>query len=320
MARNRTDVHRPTEINPEDYEFVCVQYLWQTSEPDLGEVFYNKSEREVFNAHREKTGGKFANIEHGGTCYCCGALARYVARYYHEKTNSYIDLGERCSLKLDNGETEAFRTIRRAITNAREAIAGKNKARLILEDAGLPKAWSFYEANRYPEAREERIVVDIVGKIVRYGSASENSLKLIEKLLHYIENKEQIEAEKKAKRDAEKAAAAPCPSGRVKVTGTILTVKVRAHDFGCDLKVLVKDESGFTVWGNLPKDLNSLIEWVEDRNSEENYPRLRVKEPKVEFVATITPSKDDTKFGFFKRPSKAKTICGNDSQETQSNA
>lgn len=318
MARNRTDVHRPTEINPEDYQFVCVQYLWQTSEPDLGELFFNRQQREVFIEHKEKTGGKFANIEHGGTCFCCGAHARYVARYYHAKTNSYIDLGERCSIKLDDGESNAFRTIRRAVTNAREAIAGKRKAKLIFEEAGLVKAWDLYEANRYPEAREERIVVDIVGKVVRYGSASDNSLKLVAKLINYIENKDQIEAERKAKREAEKAAAAPCPEGRVKVTGTILTVKVREHKFGYDLKVLVKDESGFTVWGNLPKDFNLLIEWVDDPNSDEKYPRLKVKEPKVEFVATITPSKDDTKFGFFKRPSKSKLFAETQPQENQS--
>lgn len=316
----RTDIHRPSEINPEDYQYVCVQYLWSRADPELGEAEFNKAEWEVFVAHKAKTGGKFAQIEHGGTCFCCGATARFVARYYHPKTNAYIDLGERCAFKLDEGETDAFKTLRRSIKNARESIAGKRKAKIIFEEAGLTKAWELYETNRYPEVREERIIVDIVGKVVRYGNASENSLKLVTKLLNYIQNKDQIEAERRAKREAEKAAAAPCPSGRVKVTGTILTVKVKEHNFGRDLKVLVKDVSGFTVWGNLPKDLNSLIEWVDDRSTDEKYPRLINKEVKVEFVATITQSKDDTKFGFFKRPSKAKIIQDGQAEQEAANS
>lgn len=305
----RTDVHRPTEISPEDYQFVCVQYLWSTNEDPVGEAHFNKEQRDIFNHHREKTNGKFAAIDHGGTCFCCGANARFVARYYHEKSNSYIDLGERCAIKLDDGETSAFRTLRRAMKNARDAIAGKNKAKLILSDLGISSAWELYDSNVYHNTREENIIVEIVSRLVRYGELSEKQEELLKKLVHFVQNRESIEAERKAKRDAEKAAAAPCPSGRVKITGTIVSVKVKEHNFGFDLKVLVKDESGFTVWGNLPSDLKSLIAWVKDPNyPEENYPKLRNKENKVKFVATVTPSRDDTKFGFFKRPSKAQVL------------
>lgn len=304
----RTDVHRPTEINPEDYQYVCVQYLWQTSDPSFEELAFNKSEKDIFLAHKEKTGGKFANIEHGGTCFCCGANARFVARYFHEKTNSYIDLGERCSFKLDEGEADAFRTLRRSVANARLAQAGKRKAKALLSDLGLMQAWDLYESKAYSDVRQESTIINIVSKVVKYGNISEKQAKLIKDLFHYLNNKERIDAERKAQRDAEKAAAAPCPSGRVIVTGTVLSAKPRETQYGVDVKVLVKDDSGFTVWGNLPKELSDLVEWVSDGDFYDKRPRLKDKLPRVEFVATITPSPEDTKFGFFKRPSKAKAL------------
>ncbi|MGL5336166.1 MAG: hypothetical protein ACRC9R_08505 [Enterovibrio sp.] len=270
---------------------------------------FNSEQKKIFWAHREKTGGKFANIEHGGTCFCCGARARFVARYFHEKTNSYIDLGERCSFKLEEGESDAFHTLRRSIANARAAQAGKRKAKALLTDLGLVPAWELYEAKRYSDVREESTILNIVGKVVQYGNLSEKQAKLIQDLLHYLSNKERINAERKAQREAEKAAAALCPTGRVKVVGTVLSAKPRETLYGVDVKVLVKDDSGFTVWGNLPSDISDLIEWVNDGDFYDRQPRLKTKLPRVEFVATITPSPEDTKFGFFKNPRKAKHLC-----------
>jgi hypothetical protein len=317
----RTDVHRPTEINPEDYQFVCVQYLWSSNEDPVGEAHFNKEQRDIFNRHREKTSGKFAAVDHGGTCFCCGATARFVARYYHEKSNSYIDLGERCAVKLDDGETSAFRTLRRAMKNARQAIAGKNKAKLILSDLGISSAWDLYESNVYHNTREENIIVEIVARLVRYGELSEKQEELLKKLVHFVNNREVIEAERKAKRDAEKAAAAPCPAGRVTVTGVVVSVKAKESNWGVDVKALIKDETGFTVWGNLPGAFNDLIQWVQvDSFGSDREPRLKVREPKVRFVATITPSRDDTKFGFFKRPSKAEILPAEIREESNTQA
>lgn len=304
----RTDVHRPSEINPDDYQFVCVQYLWTTNDDVLGEAMYNVEQREIFNHHREKTGGKFANIEHGGTCYCCGALARFVARYYHQKTNSYINLGERCAFKLDVGESGAFHTLRRSIANARAAQAGKRKAKAVLTDLGLTQAWTLYETKRHSDVRQESTILNIVQHVVRHGNISEKQAKLIQSLTHYLSNKEKIDAERKAQRDAEKDAAAICPTGRVKVTGTILSAKARESQFGVDVKILIKDDTGFTVWGNLPGELSDLVEWVNEGDHYDRQPRLKTKQPRVEFTATITPSPQDEKFGFFKRPSKAKNL------------
>ena len=52
--------------------------------------------------------------------------------------------------------------------------------------------------------------------------------------------------------------------------------------------MLVKDDSGFKVFGTVPSSISRVS-----------------KGDVVEFTATLEPSKDDPKFGFYKRPSKA---------------
>ena len=88
--------------------------------------------------------------------------------------------------------------------------------------------------------------------------------------------------------EAEYAAAEPCPAGRTQITGEILSTKLQQDFYGSTLKMLLKDDRGFKVWGSVAASLEQ--------------PQ---RGDRVTFMATITPSDDDTKFGFFKRPTKA---------------
>ena len=85
---NRTDVHRPSAINPEEYDFVS----FHDHRPDARAV--NLVEREAFRAHMALTGGKFSGHDHGGVCHICGnANAMSVARFHHRRSNTYIEVG-----------------------------------------------------------------------------------------------------------------------------------------------------------------------------------------------------------------------------------
>ena len=94
--------------------------------------------------------------------------------------------------------------------------------------------------------------------------------------------------EQQALWDAEKAAAKPCPRGRVKVEGTVVKVEQRtnpAHkNWGTRTVMAVKSVDGWCVWGSVPSGI--IVE----------------KDCKVVFVATVEPSENDNKFGFFRRP------------------
>jgi len=97
-------------------------------------------------------------------------------------------------------------------------------------------------------------------------------------------------AELEAKWAAEAEIAAPVPTGRVAVKGKVLMTKtVDGYAYNTLVhKMLVKDDSGFKVFGTVPNAISCVS-----------------KGDVVEFTATLEPSKDDPKFGFYKRPSKA---------------
>ena len=287
MAK-RKDIHRPAAIEPADYFFVAHDYYG----PDNMSMSLS-GERAAFREHMARTGGKFSGHDHGGSCHVCGAGAMYVAKFWHKPSNSYIVTGEDCAAKMEMGNPAAFRKFRDKIAGQKEAIAGKRKAKATLEEAGMGEAWAIFE-KKEGLSSDESIVVDIIFKLVRYGSISEKQMAFIGRLLEKIAKAPEIAAAKAAARALEMANAEPVPvvEGRVLVKGEVLTVKEQEGFYGFQIKMLVKSESGFKLWGTVPSALVGEVE----------------KGSVVEFSAAVKPSDDDQYFGFFSRPSKAKVI------------
>jgi hypothetical protein len=275
-----------------------------------------KAEREKIQAHMANTGGRYSGHEHGGNCMVCGSVnALYTMLFYHAKTNTYVRMGTECADKVYNGADFGMNQFKRNVLDARENQRGKSKARLLLADAGVPAAYDIYAADydslpRDPKTivnraekldefgaviqeayhfagdtfYEERTIRDIVGRLVKYGSVNEAQMNLVKQLTERIPDRDRRNAEWEAKRKAEKEAAAPCPKGRVKVEGTVLKVEERETQWGFRTVMTVKATDGFVLWGSVPS--NVIVE----------------KDCKIVFVATIEPSEQDAKFGFFKRP------------------
>jgi len=281
----RTDIHRPSAIQTDDYEFVGCDVI---KIEGLGDVYAQQAEREAIQRHMARTSGKFSGHAHGGNCNVCGnANAIYTMLFWHEPTNVYIRVGQNCADKMDCGP-EAFRrmsVLRDGFQAARQAKAGRAKAQLTLADANLGLAWTVY-LDQENGSREARTVRDIVGKLVQYGSLSPAQMSFLARLVDQIARKPEIDAQ----RAIETAAAAPVPvtDKRVTVRGQVLTV--RRNDFGT--KILVHADTGFKLWGSLPGSLA-------DVHSGST----------VEFHAAVKPSPDDPKFGFFTRPTKAKLLA-----------
>jgi hypothetical protein len=283
---------------------------------DLGSAMVLKECREIIAAHRARTGGIYAQVDTTGNCQVCGSVnAIYTSLFYHAKSNSYVRMGHDCADKCHLGGEFNRNEFRRRVENARENQRGKNKARLLLSDAGVPVAYDIYAADydslpRDPKTvvnraekldefgaviqeeyhfagdtfYEERTIRDIVGKLVKYGGINEAQMNLIKQLTERIPDRDRRNAEWEAKRKAEREAAAPCPKGRVRIEGTVLKVEERETQWGFRTVMTVKATEGFVLWGSVPSNVT-----VE-------------KDCKIVFVATVEPSEKDDKFGFFKRP------------------
>jgi hypothetical protein len=294
MSTTRTDTHRPSAIVPDDYVFVACEFL---PVEDLGTALFLKDQREVIAKHMAATGGTYSRHTHGGNCHVCGSVNLiYSILYYHEPSNTYIRVGEDCAEKLDLGGQREINKFRAAVRDARQAQAGKRKAQRILAEANLSALWDVaFATDRKGFAYEENTITDIVGKLVRYGSVSEKALGFAASLLGRIGNR----AELAAARQAEQEAAAPCPTGRIVVTGTVLSTKLQDSIYGSVLKMLVRDESGFKVWSTVPggENLN--------------------KGDQITFTVSVEPSRDDPKFGFGKRPTKLTNLTAKAQQAEQ---
>jgi len=280
----RNDIHKPSVIIPENYEFVAFEYLG--SNVDNVDI---QIEREQIYEHMKRTGGTYSHHAHGGNCHICGAWCIYSALFYHKITNMYIRTGLICAEKLDSLDTEKFR---KSVLNAINAKAGINKAKAILELHELSPAWDLFSAPYSADYRyEENTIRDIVYNIVKYGNLSERQIVFLRTLFDKIEKREADDLIK----DAEYAAAeeVSITDDRVHVEGEILTVRNDETNFGLVTKMLIKTAAGYKLWGTYP---SALFDCNANRGD------------RVQFEARIKRSEKDAKFGFFSRPTKSSVL------------
>jgi hypothetical protein len=120
---------------------------------------------------------------------------------------------------------------------------------------------------------------------------------------------------RRAAEAAEMAKAEDCPVGKVRITGTVLGLKVEesAYSYGyrreavMTTKMLVRDDRGFKVYGTRPAIKGDRVAPFEGAEPQQTYIVLD-KGDRVTFNATIERSEKDPKFGFFRRPSGAKAL------------
>jgi hypothetical protein len=326
----RNDIHRPSAIQPEDYEYVAV---WTMNIQGFGDCRFMMRERETVKRHMDRTSGTYANVVTTGSCQICGNVqAIFLALFYHAESNQYLKVGVNCAQKLGLSlNQDSMNNFRRNLADAREAQAGKRKAIAILGDLNLISAWEIF-TEEYPKHAEdcavkdrfnevngngysdgctcnfvqnvrafdqfpEHTTRDIVGKLVQYGSVSEKQIDFLRKLAKQIIDRPIIQAQRQAESDA----AGPVPTGRTQMTGVVLSVKTVERetrfygDAGLSTKVLIKLENGSKVYGNRFQNVE--------------------KGDTVTFVATVTQSDRDPKFGFFKRPTLPKRELSKDEKK-----
>lgn len=281
----RTDIHRPSAINPSEYQYVGCEVVQGANNGDLSALFFMAEERKRITDHMAKTGGNYSRHDHGGNCMVCGSVnAIYTILFYHSPTNSYVRMGQDCAAKCEVGyDDKGVNVFRTSCKEALELIAGKRKAEAILTNAGLTEAWALYLNENAPREYEENTIINIVMGLIKYGSISQAQEDFVKKLLAEIPLRE----EKMKKRAEEKEKALPVPVGKIVIKGEILKIANYETMYGITAKMTVKNEAGWIVFGTVPSKINCQ------------------RGDKIEFLATVEASKNDEKFGFFKRPTKA---------------
>ena len=216
----------------------------------------------------------------GGTrarCAHCGHVIRYAAELVHNTTNEKILIGETCldsRFEITRAEFDALREQGRL--NRHRATLNERKASFMAE---------FPEVQTLLDRRNDNYILsDLADKFEQNAELSTRQLELAKKL--YVQVDEYNA--RKALRDAQDAElianGVQVPTGRVTVTGTVLSTKWEDTEWGLSAKMLVQDDAGWRVWTSIPgfRDL--------------------LNNTRVKFSVDITPK--DQLFGFGKRPTK----------------
>jgi hypothetical protein len=282
----RTDIHKPSSIEPEDYAYIGVEYGAYNEGGDRIEY----SDFGFDSKYKRSINEKMADHQHGGSCQVCGAHALYTAIFYHEKSDEYIRTGFDCATKLEIGDPTKFRSFKKSVKGYLEAVAGKRKAKALLEELSLGKAYELFEVPA--SGNEENKIYSVVSSIVRQGDITEKQESFLKILLERIENRAQLLKE----RAEEKASAQEVPEGKQLISGEILKAEWRDSQYGASLKITTKDDRGFVVWGTCPKVYDGDLQYEPRRGD------------KISFTANVKQSDSDSKFGFYSRPTKSNLL------------
>jgi hypothetical protein len=272
----RTDIHRPSAINVEDYQCIGYLYLWPAQYDDIGFAMWNREERERINNLVRERGWHWSNHEHGGTCGICGATARFVGVFVHVPSGDVIYVGHECAANVEMGNGDAFDALKKRIHAEQERFRNTVRARKLVVEYGIP----CMECARY----SNDILADMWGKLVKYGSLSEAQVRLAAKLIDEIKNPKVREEEPAPTKEA--------PEGRVVVVGELLGLKTVESMYGTQVKMLVRsDDGGWKVWSTRPASLTDA-----ERGS------------RIQFTAALKRSDKDAYFAYGSRPTKAKVL------------
>lgn len=271
----RSDIYSPTYLVPEDYR--CI-FTGDNQDDEGNHVPAPLGMEAMFTEE----------LAHRGNwqCHHCGASIRYYAILLHLPTHSTIVVGETC-LERFNLSSPAFQAMRQASAAAR---ADRRIRGLVHQFLEIHPDLSWLDAKPLPNIYAGNpFLADVARKLRQYGNLSTKQVEAIRKAMARIAKPEEKEEE----------ITAPVLTGKQIITGTVLSTKYVESQFGGSLKMLVRDDRGFKVWGSVPRSLTQ---------GDDGFYSQLANDTRVKFTATVEVSNDDPCFGFFKRPTKAEAI------------
>lgn len=295
-------IHSPSQFKIEDYRFLGVFYVGISD--DIA-AYYSADHRYLADklVGLGFTDDLFDVVSE--TCTSCGTPFAHGAAYLHTPTNEVVSIGHICVGELwvhpDFDTKERHRKTRAAATRKMNRVLREAGDEYLAENfADQMGVMASVDAGELPKTRKLGYAYGVWDDMIRvarqYSSLTDKQLAFANKLLAEVE--EHLEYVEK---EAATAAPVPVTSERMRITGTVLAVKWQDSPFAYNagaMKMLVRDDRGFKVWGTLPKSL--------DRYAPEgHYLGNAERGMTVSFEAKVEVSQDDETFGYFSRPTKA---------------
>jgi hypothetical protein len=274
----RTDPHRPGAIVPQDYDLEF--YFTSAVDPD-GFSLDEDGLKQLADFEDRKL---MVNIHGAFQCDICGAWYTWGAGFIHTPSGMIVTMGRDCAEKyqvaanMPGWERYKGMAIDKARARARRA---EMRAKVREFAAAHPDVMVALKA-----IKGDYVGNDLRHNLMKWGSLTAPQIKYVFTL--------QARVARKAEWDAAEAEInwidVPVSSKRVTVSGEVLTIKWQENDYGGSLKMLLRvdtDEGSYKLWGTVAAAID----------------------PKrgdlVTFDARVERSRDDSKFGFYNRPTKA---------------
>ncbi len=234
-------------------------------------------------------GGAWLRLE-GGKCFNCsgrGMIPYSFSKDRVKRAAAEWTTGVKVAKKVKVVDPAKEEAKRQANLAKMEAERAKDAAAATAKEDALEASWleqhpNLADAYRYCLETEGvwQGAKDIAGKVRIFGALSEKQAAVLER---EFSNR------------AATTETTDAPSGKQVITGEILSTKFVDNAFNGAIKMLVRDDRGFKVYGTRPTSLDGAQRGC-----------------RVTFSATLEVSKDDTTFAFFSRPTKGALLSSPD--------
>ena len=277
MTFSTATVHNPSNFEPADYE--VLDYLDNQPPVYFGGsgVAFEDEKNYWHEGMVSALGEDYARKSH--RCIHCGnGRVRYITACLHRPTGERVVFGADCTERLGFENRQAWKLAQlKSKAEAGHARLKVWKARCAFLDANPAVAAAIEQAKGAAHAKNT-FVADVLGKLDRFGSISERQIAAVISSLRR-------DAETAARKAAEAVEVkGDAPSGRVTVTGEILTVKDQEGAYGVVTKMLLKLANNSKVWLTAPGEMTA------------------GRGDTITVTATFEVSRDDKSFSFGKRP------------------
>lgn len=270
IATKKISKHRLSGgFDPNSYTFVeCFDYRMNEAYDHIDGAYSGEAHDPLHESYIEELESNGYDCEH---CTHCGTRLKHGSVYRHN-SGELVVIGPTC---VDRLEFESCNQIQA------EHIA--NRLRLARLRSLMKRNWRWKIVGEFLIENEQKnpIIGDMLNKLNKYFSLSRRQIAFARKLVRqHCES-----AARKAELEAKKSNAPDWEDGRQEIEGQVLSCKWKDSDWGGSLKLLIELDDGRRCWGSAPQ------KWID------------ADEPKtIRIIAGFSPSRDDKKFAFFKRP------------------